>query len=156
MGASGSGKTTLATALAERLRVAFVEGDALHPPANVAKMSAGIPLDDEDRAPFLDAVARALQSAGPEGIVVSCSALKRRYRDRIRAIAGAVAFVLPIVPRDVLVERMRGRSGHYMPTSLLQSQLATLEPLQPDEPGLTLDGTMGVEDQVAAVVAALT
>ncbi len=139
MGVSGCGKTTLARMLADRLGLRFIEGDDCHPPANVAKMRAGIPLDDADRQPFLDAVARAL-AAAPGGAVASCSALRRAYRDRIRAIVPDVRFVLPVLDGAALHERLAARAGHFMPPSLLASQLATLEPPQADEDALVLDG----------------
>lgn len=147
MGVSGCGKSTLARALAERLGYRFVEGDELHPAANVAKMAAGIPLDDADRAPFLDAVGRAL--AEPGGVVASCSALKRAYRDRLRALAGDVLFVLPDLAIGQVRERLARRAGHFMPTSLLDSQFAALEPPGPDERAIHVDGALPVEQQVA-------
>ena len=155
MGVSGSGKTTLGSALAARLGATFVEGDALHLPANIAKMSAGVPLTDDDRAPFLDNVGRAIRAAADARVVVSCSALKRRYRDRLRAIASPVSFVLPLVARAVLEQRLAHRSGHYMPASLLDSQLADLEPLGADEAGVTVDGTTSVGAQVDVIVDSL-
>ncbi|MEY4762214.1 MAG: hypothetical protein RLZZ200_2070 [Pseudomonadota bacterium] len=154
MGVSGCGKTTLARALSERLGTAFVEGDLLHPPANVAKMTAGIPLDDEDRQPFLEAVGDALQAGGP-GSVAACSALKRRYRDLLRSRAGAIRFVLPLMDRAALAARMASRQDHFMPASLLDSQLATLEIPTPEEQAICIDGSLPPTDQVEAVLAAL-
>lgn len=141
MGVSGSGKSTIGEALAEALGVPFIDGDALHPAANVAKMAAGIPLVDADRWPWLDAVGRALREAedSGEGLVVACSALKRGYRDRIAAAAPASVFVHLAGSRDVLSRRLGHRRGHFMPATLLDSQLATLQPLQPGERGLTVD-----------------
>ncbi|MGN7798261.1 gluconokinase, partial [Leifsonia sp. 22587] len=139
MGVSGSGKTTVGELLAERLGVPFVDGDALHPPANVAKMASGTPLTDEDRIPWLREVGRTLASTGPDGVVVACSALKRAYRDLIRAEAPAAVFAELDGTRELLAARMSERPGHFMPVSLLDSQLATLEPLQSDEAGLRLD-----------------
>lgn len=139
MGPSGCGKSTIGRALAQSFHLPFVEGDDLHPPANVEKMRAGRPLDDADRAPWLDAVARAMQ--GVPGVVVACSALKRRYRDQLRVAAGPLHFVLPQVPRDELAQRLSARTGHYMPPALLESQLAELEMLAEDEPGICIDGT---------------
>jgi gluconokinase len=146
MGPSGCGKTTIARALAQSLNLQFVEGDDLHPPANVEKMRAGRPLDDGDRAPWLDAVARAMQ--GVPGVVVACSALKRRYRDQLRASAGPLHFILPQVPRVELAQRLSARTGHYMPPALLESQLADFQMLSEDEPGVCLDGTRELGDQV--------
>lgn len=129
MGVSGSGKTTVGRLLASRLGVRFVDGDDLHPAANVAKMAGGIPLDDEDRRPWLDLVrseiARALESGA--GLVITCSALKLAYRDRLMWPGEPVVLAFLDGPRDLLEQRLRDRSGHYMPASLLASQLATLE-----------------------------
>ncbi|GAM05101.1 gluconokinase [Novosphingobium sp. MBES04] len=154
MGPSGCGKTTLASALARQLGWAFIEGDELHPEANRAKMAAGLALDDTDRAPFLDAVAHAL-AAHPQGAVASCSALKRSYRDRLRAIAGDVLFVLPQIDAAGLEHRMTTRPGHFMPVSLLTSQLATLEPPAADENACPVDGHLPSDEQVALVCRAL-
>lgn len=151
MGVSGCGKTTVGIALAERLGARFIEGDRLHPEANVAKMRAGIPLDDADRWPWLDAVASALANGGP--IVVSCSALKRDYRDRLRTRSGVpLHFVHLAGDRASLAQRMAERPGHYMPVSLLDSQLATLEPPGAEE-ALTLAIDMPVETMVATALA---
>ena len=154
MGVSGCGKSTLGQALATRLGTPFIEGDALHPQANIAKMAAGIPLDDADRQPFLEAVGNALRSAGP-GSVAACSALKRRYRDLLRERAGDVRFVLPVMDRAMLAARMAARQGHFMPTTLLDSQLATLELPTPDEQAICIDGSLPTTDQVEAVLAQL-
>jgi gluconokinase len=151
MGVSGSGKSTLAQGLADTLGWPFQEGDDLHPAANIAKMSAGIPLTDDDRAPWLDRVAAWIDSH-PTGIV-TCSALKRSYRDRLRR--PGVIFVLPDVPRAVLQERLAHRSGHFMPASLLDSQLDTLEPLGPDEAAIVVDATQGPETTLAEVLSQL-
>jgi gluconokinase len=153
MGVSGSGKTTVARALADRQGWLFAEGDDFHPAANVAKMAAGHPLDDSDRAPWLDALADwigARERAG-ESCVLTCSALKRAYRDRLRDGHPSVLFLQVDVPVDVLRARLSHRRDHYMPASLLDSQLATLEPLAPDEPGARVDGT-GDPDQVVDAV----
>ena len=155
MGVSGSGKSTLGQALADTLGWSFVEGDALHPPANIAKMSAGTPLDDDDRRPFLENVSQAIL-ARPEGVVVSCSALKRAYRDLIRSIAGDVTFVLPMLSREQLQARMARRAGHFMPAALLDSQLQTLEVPGADERAIQMDGDLPVEAQVERVMAALS
>ncbi len=155
MGVSGCGKSTLAAGIARKLGWAFVEGDDCHPAANVAKMARGIPLDDMDRHPFLCAVADRL-AAAPTGAVAACSALKRSYRDMLRARADTtLLFVLPQLSRDILLARVGRRSNHFMPTSLLDSQLATLEPPAHDEAAVVLDGTDPIERQIAAVVAAV-
>ncbi|MFJ8817924.1 gluconokinase [Amycolatopsis thermoflava] len=138
MGVAGSGKTTVGSALAERLGVEYAEADAFHPPANIAKMSSGHPLDDDDRWPWLHAIAAWISGHQATGGVVSSSALKRRYRDVLRT-GGDVWFLHLDGPRDVLAERMQGRTGHFMPVSLLDSQLADLEPLETDERGLIAD-----------------
>jgi len=155
MGVSGSGKTTLGQALAQALGRPFIEGDTLHPPANRAKMASGIALTDEDRWPFLDNVAQALRDS-PEPAVASCSALRRVYRDRMRAVAGNILFVMSRLTRGELEQRMAGRNGHFMPASLLDSQLATLEPLEADEDALLVDGTQTPEKQVTDLIAALS
>lgn len=144
MGVSGSGKSTVGAALASHFAVPFLEGDAYHPAANVSKMTAGIPLDDDDRAGWLDALAAEIGQARTEGrgLVLSCSALKRRYRDLLRGADPALRFVHLAGPRELIAVRMHGRPGHYMPPSLLDSQLSILEPLQADETGLTLDITL--------------
>jgi gluconokinase len=134
MGVSGSGKSLIGALLARALGVAFVEGDTYHSPENVARMSAGMPLTDEDREAWLSAIAARLDAARAEpGLVVSCSALKRHYRDVLRAGRADVQFVHLDGPRALLEQRLAGRRGHFMPTSLLDSQLAILEPPAPDE-----------------------
>ena len=150
MGVAGTGKSTVARALAERLGWPFGEGDDLHPAANVAKMAAGIPLEDADRWPWLDAIAAwtAEQAAAGNSTIVTCSALRRTYRDRLRAAAPGTVFVHLVGSPSLLAERMTARKDHFMPTSLLQSQLETLEPLEADEPGFTVD----VELPAAAIV----
>lgn len=152
MGVSGAGKSTIARLLAARLGCDFEEGDELHPEANVAKMASGQPLSDEDRKPWLQAVARWIDgqiAAGRTG-VITCSALKRSYRDALRR--PEVTFVYLEVPRDVLQRRLVMRHGHFMPLSLLDSQLAALEPPAADEAALTIEATAQPEqvaDQIA-------
>ena len=135
MGVSGTGKTTVGRLLADRLGVPYAEADVFHPPANVAKMSAGTPLDDGDRAPWLDAIGAWARGRAGRGGVVSCSALKRRYRDRLRAAAPGLFFLHLTGDRALVGARMRLRRGHFMPVALLESQFAALEPLEPDEAG---------------------
>lgn len=143
MGVSGSGKSTLGALLARQLDCAFLEGDDFHAPDAVAKMRAGQPLNDEDRWPWLDrlgaAVAQALASRG--AVVTACSALRRGYRDRLRAAVAPtpMRFILLDAGRDELARRLAGRAGHYMPASLLDSQLSTLERPHADEAVFTLD-----------------
>jgi carbohydrate kinase (thermoresistant glucokinase family) len=141
MGVSGCGKSTVGALLAHSLRVPFLEGDAFHPPANVARMAAGIALTDADREGWLHTLAEQLKRHAASGAVLSCSALKRRYRDTLRHAAPDLALIHLSGQPAVLAQRMAGRSGHYMPPSLLASQLATLEPPQPDEHALVLDTT---------------
>lgn len=154
MGVSGCGKTTVGRALADRLGSHFIEGDQLHPPENIAKMSAGMPLVDDDRWPWLDAIAR--QMAAHDKVVASCSSLKRVYRDRLRAGAGgAPGFLHLLGDRETLLSRMSNRSGHYMPVSLLDSQIATLEPPAPDE-AFTLPMDMPIDVLVDTAVVHFT
>jgi gluconokinase len=150
MGVSGVGKTTVASLLAERLGVPGAEADDFHPPANIAKMSAGIPLDDADRQPWLEAIGRWLAERDAEGTggVVTCSALKRSYRDILRAASPDVFFLHLTADRALIADRIGHRSGHFMPASLLDSQLATLEPLGPDERGAALDARPDTEHLV--------
>ena len=142
MGVSGSGKTTFGTLLAERIGARFGDADAFHPAANVEKMSNGIPLTDEDRWPWLDAIAAAIGAWVADGtdVVFACSALKRIYRDRLRAgVPAGLRLVHLAGGEDLIAGRMAGRTGHFMPAALLRSQLATLEPPGPDENAITLD-----------------
>jgi gluconokinase len=155
MGVSGSGKSTLGRALADALGWRFVEGDALHPTANIAKMAGGAALDDADRQPFLAAVARTIADQRAHGIVVSCSALRRAYRDQIRAKAGEVVFVLPVLDRATLASRLAQRPDHFMPAALLDSQLAALEPPEDGEQFVVVDGTVTTSAQVDEALAAL-
>ncbi len=152
MGVTGSGKSTLGQVLAQALNRTFVEGDTLHPAANIAKMAAGIPLNDSDRIPFLANVARAL-AARPGQLVISCSALKRSYRDQLRAADPQLIFVHPLLSRQQLQSRLRQRHDHFMPATLLDSQLADLEPPGADERFIPIDGTDGLDRQVAAALA---
>lgn len=140
MGVSGTGKSTVGQALADRLGRPFLEGDALHPAENVVKMSAGFPLDDDDRWPWLRAVRDAMSAHAAQGTssVVACSSLRRVYRDVLREADGRVRFVQLDVPADQLRDRMVHRTGHWMPPSLLESQLATLERLDPAEDGVVV------------------
>ncbi len=149
MGVSGSGKSTVGRGLATAAGLPFAEGDDLHSAENVAKMRAGIPLTDADRAPWLAAVAAWIGRHQAAGGVISCSALRRAYRDRLRDGHPSVRFVCLTAAPDVLAERMAHRPGHYMPPSLLASQLATFEPLEADEPGVTLDAGRPLADLVA-------
>lgn len=151
MGVSGSGKTTVGKALAQRLGVEYAEADTFHPKANIEKMTAGHPLTDADREPWLRAIEKWIAGHQLSGGVVSSSALKRRYRDELRE-GGKVWFLHLHGERDLLAERIRNREGHFFPVSLLDSQLADLEPLQPDEPGQVFEIT---ESPAALVEAAL-
>lgn len=140
MGVTSTGKSLIGARLAEALRGRFIDGDDLHPKANVDKMARGEPLDDVDRWPWLDRVGGAL-AMGEGTTVVACSALKRSYRDRIRKAACDAIFVHLAGPRDVIAKRMAERTGHFMPVSLLDSQLATLEPPSNGEAAVTIDLT---------------
>lgn len=149
MGVSGSGKTTVARHIVDDLGWRFAEGDDFHPTSNVEKMRSGEPLDDEDRWPWLASVADWVgdREAAAENAVVTCSALKRTYREVLRRDHPSVWFAHVTSSPEALRRRLASRSGHYMPPSLLDSQLASLEPLQPDEPGVVLDGD-GSPDEV--------
>jgi gluconokinase len=146
MGVSGSGKSTVGAALATTLGVSFIDGDDLHPAANVSTMAAGQPLTDGDRWPWLESVGRALAAASTTGLVVACSALRRVYRDAIAREAPDVRFVLLDGSREVLAARLGARTEHFMPASLLDSQLATLETLESDERGVTLDIELPIDE----------
>ena len=151
MGVSGSGKSTVGAALAQRLRVPFADGDDLHPPANIAKMTAGQPLDDDDRYPWLEAIGQWLADHH-DGGVMSCSALKRKYRDQMRRHCPDVEFLHLSGTPEVIGKRQASRPGHFMPASLLQSQFATLEPLDADEHGIVID----VDQNIDAIVESYT
>jgi gluconokinase len=153
MGVSGCGKSTVGRALAEARRAVFIDADDLHPPENLARMAAGVPLDDEARAPWLDAVAAAItaRSGAGDSVVVACSALRRRYRDVLRE-AGPVQFVLLDASEALLRDRLAERPDHFMPASLLADQLATLERPGPDEPdAMVVDGSRSLDDIVSDV-----
>jgi carbohydrate kinase (thermoresistant glucokinase family) len=148
MGVSGCGKTTLGQLLAASLGLPFIDADDLHPPRNVSLMAAGTPLTDDDRRDWLQACGAALQAAAGSGAVLACSALKRSYRDRLRDAVPSLALIHLHGSAEQLQERLTARRGHYMPPSLLHSQLATLEPPAADENALTLD-VSGSPEQLA-------
>ncbi len=163
MGVSGSGKSTIAEGIAASLDWTFAEADAFHPQANIDKMSAGIPLDDRDRAPWLRDLADWQADRAAEGVntVIACSALKRSYRDRLSVDVAAlpgdqrehrVVFIHVHGPFEVIADRLEGRRGHFMPESLLQSQFDTLEPLEKDEVGVELDVRRTPGEIIAAAV----
>ncbi|MFE7197510.1 gluconokinase [Microbacterium oxydans] len=153
MGPSGSGKSTVGAFLADSLGARFIDGDDLHPPENVGKMAAGVPLDDADRQPWLRLVGKTLQAE--ERIVVACSALRRVYRDLIRDEAPEAFFAELSIGREVLEERMRLRMDHFMPAALLDSQLQTLESLEEDEDGIRVDAAADVRTASALIAAAV-
>jgi gluconokinase len=157
MGVTGCGKTEVGRALAARLGARFIEGDSLHPPENIAKMSAGVPLTDDDRAGWLEKIAAeiAASTAAGERTVAGCSALKRRYRDRLRAKNPRLVFVHLVIDRETAHRRVAARRGHFMPSSLVDSQFAALEPPGPDEAALPLDGTRPVDELVSETAAVL-
>lgn len=154
MGAAGAGKSRIGSALAITLDLPFVEGDAFHPPANVALMAAGIPLTDETRHGWLLALADQLRAARArsDGVVLACSALKRRYRDLLRTGDDTVQFIFLSGPAVLLRERLAQRTGHFMPASLLDSQLDALEPPAPDEHAWAFAADQLPEQLVAAIV----
>ncbi|MBM7502830.1 gluconokinase [Agromyces aurantiacus] len=153
MGVSGAGKSTVGEALARRFGTAFVDADDLHPAANVEKMRSGIPLVDADRMPWLDLVGAALAEAPAPGVVVACSALRRAYRDRLRAAAPDVVFVALEGDPVLLAERMGARAGHFMPATLLASQLASYESPAPDERAVRCGIDAPLDDIVATAAA---
>ncbi|HEX4181106.1 MAG TPA: gluconokinase [Caulobacteraceae bacterium] len=157
MGVSGVGKTTVGTALARRLGWSFQEGDALHPAANVAKMGAGLPLTDDDRAPWLGRVKAWIDARLDErqAGVITCSALKRSYRDLIRAGRPGVVLVFITADRNLIAGRLGERHGHFMPPALLPSQFAALEPPAPDEHPITVSADEPLDEQVMRIEKAL-
>ena len=157
MGVTGCGKTMIGQLLAERLGVAYAEADSFHPPTNVTKMAAGQALDDDDRYPWLAAIADWISARGcaGQGGVVSCSALKYRYRDLLRQAYAEVWFLHLDADRDLITRRVAGRSDHFMPVSLVDSQFQALEPLRPDEAGTVIDASALPADIVATAVARL-
>lgn len=158
MGVSGSGKSTVGDELARRFGTVFVEGDKLHPAANVAKMAAGTPLNDDDRLPWLRAIGARMAEADDQdkGIVVACSSLKHSYRDILRASARRpLIFIFLDGSLALLRERMLSRTGHFMPPSLLDSQLATLEPPSPDEASIRIELDGDIAAQIDAAVSSI-
>ena len=157
MGVSGAGKTTVGGRLAAELGWAFLDGDDLHPAANIAKMKAGIPLTDTDRAPWLAAIGDRIDAWAASGTpgVVACSALKRAYRDGLRAGRSQILLVYLFGEPDLLAARLEGRAGHFMPPGLLDSQIATLESPGAGERAIPVDISLPLESQVAAAIAAL-
>ncbi len=157
MGVSGSGKSTVAEMLAQRLNWTFAEADEFHPQANIDKMTAGTPLNDDDRQPWLEAMRDWMGKKASEGVntVVTCSALKKSYRDTLRQASGTVYFIHLHGSEELLASRMTTRSGHFMPPSLLPSQLETLELLGDDEAGVTLDIANSPDEIVSEVLTKL-
>jgi len=153
MGVSGSGKSTVGAALGQRLRVPFADADDFHPQANIAKMSSGQALDDDDRHPWLDAIGVWLGGHCGDGGVMSCSALKRRYRDQLRRHCPDVIFLHLAGSPEVIGRRQASRPGHFMPASLLASQFATLEPLGADERGVTIDVDQDIDSIIEIYLA---
>lgn len=147
MGVQGVGKSTIGSLLARRLHVPFVDGDRLHPPRNIELMSAGIPLQDADRDPWLRRVGETI-AAHPDGVVVACSALKREYRDLLRSYAPTLYIVEPSGPIELVRDRISARRHEYMPPELLESQYAALEPLEADEAGIRV----GIQQTPAEIV----
>ena len=152
MGVSGSGKSTVGAAVAQRLRVPFADADDFHPPANIAKMTAGEALNDADRHPWLESSGEWLVAHSEGGGVMSCSALKRKYSDQLRQHAPGTEFLHLHGSRAVIARRQASRPGHFMPGSLLDSQFAILEPLAPDEQGLAVDVDQSIDAIVQAYI----
>jgi gluconokinase len=159
MGVAGSGKSTVAAALSDRLGLDMIEGDALHPAANVEKMRNGIPLTDDDRRPWLESVASLLADRHSQGrgTVLACSALRHSYRDTLRAaVPAGETYVIELdVDRSTLRARLADRTGHFMPVSLLDSQVATLEPLADDEFGVAVDGSAPLDVVISTACRAI-
>lgn len=153
MGVSGSGKSTVAAALGRRLGVPCADADAFHPETNIAKMTAGHPLDDDDRYPWLEAVGEWL-ARHCDGGVMSCSALRRKYRDQLRSHCARIVFLHLGGAPELIAGRQAGRSGHFMPGALLTSQFEALEPLGPDERGVVVDVDRSVDDIVETFLGA--
>jgi gluconokinase len=158
MGVAGAGKTAVGTLLADALGVAYLDGDDLHPTDNVRLMERGIPLTDEDRRPWLAAIAARIAQAKQThtGLVVSCSALKRAYRDTLRGGDAGMQFVHLLGDAPLIAQRLARRAGHFMPAALLDSQLATLEVPAPEEHAWTFDVADTPESIVAEIVRRLT
>ncbi|TGD88498.1 gluconokinase [Mycolicibacterium sp. CH28] len=155
MGVSGSGKSTVGAALAQRLRVPFADADDFHPAANIAKMTAGHALDDDDRYPWLEAIGDWL-ARHPDGAVISCSALKRKYRDQLRQHVADLKFLHLSGSKGVIQRRQASRPGHFMPASLLASQFETLEPLDADEDGISIDVDQSIDSIVDSYISRAT
>lgn len=151
MGVSGSGKSTVGAALAQRLRVPFADADDFHPPANLAKMTAGHPLDDTDRYPWLEAIGLWL-AQHPDGGVMSCSALKRVYRDQLRRHCAEIEFLHLEGTVETIGRRQASRPGHFMPATLLKSQFETLEPLEADERGVAINVDQSIDSIIESYV----
>lgn len=155
MGVAGSGKSSVGAGVAAGMDAIYFDGDDLHPPANIEKMSSGAPLNDDDRAPWLALVGAALRDAQTDTLI-GCSALKRKYRDQIRAAVGGEVFFLHLAgTRAVIEDRMSAREGHFMPVSLLDSQFADLEPLEDDETGAAINIDQSLDEVVGACLRAI-
>jgi gluconokinase len=157
MGVAGVGKSSVMSALADRLGWPTAEGDALHPASNIEKMAAGIRLTDDDRAPWLERIASWIgeREAERSSSIVTCSALRRAYRDELRRGHPSVWFVHLVAPKAVIATRMEHRRGHFMPPTMLASQLETLEPLEPDEPGWAVDALAPPGEIAERIITAL-
>jgi gluconokinase len=153
MGVSGSGKSTVGAALAQRLRVPFADADDFHPPANIEKMTAGRPLNDDDRYPWLEAIGEWLAERCRDGGVMSCSALKRKYRDQLRRHCPDVTFLHLAGSPEMIGRRQASRPGHFMPATLLASQFETLEPLAADERGVSIDVDQDIDSIIDTYLA---
>jgi len=153
MGVSGSGKSTVGAALAQRLRVPFADADDFHPPANIEKMTAGTPLNDDDRYPWLEAIGEWLAVRCRDGGVMSCSALKRKYRDQLRRHCPDVTFLHLAGSPEMIGRRQASRPGHFMPATLLASQFETLEPLAADERGVSIDVDQDIDSIIDTYLA---